>query len=118
MDVYQIFLLLSLTPLVATDIWADNGIDVFCNKELYRRKVEREGCVTQQFVVYACLGNCRSYQKPLIDNPYFQSMCQSCRAGQTEMKQFTLDTCRSGIDKSVSIESAVSCSCQNSDNCS
>ena len=95
------------------DLWRSQSIEVFCKVEDYRVKIEREGCKTNHFLVKACLGNCRSYEVPLQDVPYFTPKCQTCTASEFTNKKFQL-TNYTGVEKTVVIESAVSCSCKTS----
>jgi len=100
------------------DAWSYNNIETFCYRQQYNRTVRREGCKPESFVVHACLGNCRSYQKPLQDVPYFQSVCLCCKASVKTTQKFTLASCRENIDTRVVIESAVACNCETTDTCS
>ena len=110
----SVFCCLYLSPscVTASDPWVAQQIEVFCDKQQYRKKVERQGCDDQSFIVEACLGNCRSYQKILTHAPHFQSQCSSCKPTRTEYKKFTFTRCNTGVDDKISIESALSCSCQ------
>ena len=116
MSLIYVVCLISLYA-VSGDVWSDNAIDIFCDKERYSKKVDREGCAVESFVVDACLGNCRSYQRPVQDNPYFLSLCQGCRATKTITKEFTFKDCKVGIYNKVYIESAVDCACVKLDKC-
>ena len=104
--------------LYGGDAWSYNNIETFCYRQQYNRTVRRDGCDPESFVVHACLGNCRSYQKPLQDVPYFQSVCLCCKASEKATKEFTLTSCRADVDKRVVIESAVTCNCERTDTCS
>ena len=105
-------LLLSIwISTVDSDPWSRQSIEVFCKAEDYNVKVRRQGCETQNFNVKACLGNCRSFDQPLQDVPFFTSRCQLCKADVVTKKKFSLDRCNDNMDKSVFIESAVTCSC-------
>lgn len=90
-------------------LWKD--MDIFCNLEDYSVKIDREGCDRQYFPVKACLGNCRSFEKPLQDNPFFMSACQLCQTTKINKYQFSLNRCDEGVDRTVIIESAVECAC-------
>ena len=96
----------------ANDPWVAQSIEVFCDQQPFEKTVVREGCESGKFVVQACLGNCRSYQKVLSHAPHFESRCSSCQPRVTENKQFTMEGCSPGVDALVTIESAVGCECK------
>ena len=101
----------------AGDAWSYNQIETFCYREQYQRTVTRPGCKPESFLVHACLGNCRSYEKPLQDIPYFQTVCLCCKASTSVRKTFTLSDCKEGVDRTVEIESALTCNCEHTDKC-
>ena len=102
-----------LLSSAAGHLW--NDVEIFCNLEKYKVKIDREGCAKEQyFPVKACLGNCRSLEKPLQDVPFFRSACQMCKATKINKLRFTLDNCDTGIDNIVFIDSAVQCACRTS----
>ena len=104
-----------VTEAGGKDMWKSQSIEVFCRVQDYRVKIEREGCQTNHFTVKACLGNCRSFELPLQDVPYFTSKCQTCTASEFTNKKFQLTNCTNPyVERSVVIESAVSCSCKTS----
>jgi len=103
------------TTVRTSDVW--NSVEEICTKQRYSRKVERTGCKTQEFVVNACIGICRSFDEPLSDIPYFKARCQSCQATERKMETFFLEHCDNENDRKVNIESAVVCECSQSKSC-
>ena len=108
---YLVIMVVMFTECYMADVWNKNDIDIFCNLEEYGVKVERPGCPAQEFLVKACLGNCRSFELPIQQSPYFQSKCETCRAEKTEKVMHVLQGCDAGVDRTVYIDSAVSCKC-------
>ena len=100
--------------VVAQDPWASTGMKVYCNKEVYMRSASKPGCVTEKFKIHACLGLCKSYVVLSDSHPFFSNRCQCCKSSQTSVQTFQFSQCDSGVDRSVTMESAAICACQNS----
>lgn len=109
--VLKTVMIISLVRKCSSNVWYSKEIDVFCEKEDYSVQVEHPGCPSQDFLVKACLGNCRSFELPIQNSPFFKSKCETCRAKHTEKKAFRLHGCAPGVNTLVHIESALSCEC-------
>ena len=107
----NLLILLVCMGFVSGDPWSRQHIPIFCQQHDYKVRVEREGCDSNHFIVKACVGNCRSFEQPLQDVPYFTSRCQLCKAATFVKEKFELQGCTQGVDSTVLIQSASSCSC-------
>ena len=113
---YAVFFIIS-SGIASESFWERNNINSYCEVRQYPKEVLRPGCEQEILHVKACFGVCRSFQRPLQDVPFFEGICQNCRAVSTKTKHFQLSTCNSEVSSDVYIEEAVHCSCSNSELC-
>ena len=109
-----VFLLL---PTIHADVWEKKNIELFCNKQEFRKTLKRDGCEDKQVKIHACLGNCKSYCIPKAASPYFDTHCYECKPALMKKETFYFDKCHPNVLTSVEIESAESCECKKREKC-
>lgn len=99
------------TLLQAENPWDQLKMERFCRPSSYSLTVNRPGCETEVLQVTACLGVCQSYVQVNWQEPYFTNHCQCCKATGTVKQKFVLKNCKDPKDRSITLQTAKTCSC-------